>query len=201
MSDALHDCPATEQRNSSIRVVEPAREGHSQSEALSGHMKHESATTACLLQLAGLAPVLLVTLCRASPADNPIRILRQVRSSDHTICMTQFDYAKGAASRVVVDERTGQVLRVQEYRGRPQSSRKEFQNAVSRIGNDPTLASVLAGGAVPEGGFIVDGPSDHPRNHRYIQIRLLSPDRFMLLRVVLVDLTARVVASVRTCFE
>src|ERR1022692_4964205 len=115
-------------------------------------------------RVACLAGVLVVTLHGGPRTDNPIRILRQVRRPDHTITTIRFDYASGTASRVVMDERSGKVLRVQKYPGRPQSSRQEFQEAVSIIGRDSALASLVAGGAVPEGGFIVDGPSGHPVN-------------------------------------
>jgi hypothetical protein len=142
-----------------------------------------------------------VTPSGGAHIDSPIRILRQVRRPDHTITMIRFDYASGTASRVVVDETDGRVLRDQKYPGRPQSSRQEFREAVSIIGDDSALGSLVAGGAVSEGGFIVDGPSGHPGNDRYIQIRLLSPDRRSLLRVVLVDLTERAVASARGSFE
>jgi hypothetical protein len=148
-----------------------------------------------------LVGVLAVTLSGGQRTDNPLRILRQVRGPDHTITMIRFDYASGTASLVVMDERSGKVLRERNYPGRPQSSTQEFQEAVSIIGHDSALASVVAGGAVPEGGFIVDGPPGHPVNHRYIQIRLLSPDRLSLLRVALIDLTERIVASAKGSFE
>jgi hypothetical protein len=115
--------------------------------------------------------------------------------------MVRFNYATGQASRVVVDESSKKVLREQKFPGRPQSSRQEFEEAVRIIRRDPNLAGLMAGGAVPEGGFIVDGPSGHPSNDRYIQIRLLSPDRRSLLRVTLVDLTVGTVASARDSFE
>src|ERR1039457_2531897 len=111
-----------------------------------------------VLRVACLAGVLVVTLPGGPRTDNPIRTLRQVRRPDHTITMIRFDYASGTASQVVIDERSGAVLRDRKYPGRPQSSRQEFQEAVSIIGHDPALASLVAGGAVPEGGFIVDGP-------------------------------------------
>jgi hypothetical protein len=154
-----------------------------------------------VLWAAGMAGVFVVTPSDGPGADDPIQILRQVQMPDHTIAVIRFDHASGTASRVVVDERNGKVVRQQTYAGRPQSSRREFQEAVSIIGRDSTLANLVAGGAVLEGGFIVDGPSGHPANHRYIQIRLLSANRLDLLRVVLVDLTERVVASARSSFE
>jgi hypothetical protein len=132
---------------------------------------------------------LLINLPVSPRTHNPIRTLRQVRRPDHTITTVQFDYAGGTAYRVVTDERNGKVLQFQKYPGRPQSSRQEFQEAVFIISYDSALASLVAGGAVTEGGFIVDGPSGHPVNDRYIQIRLLSRDRRRLLRVALVDLT------------
>jgi hypothetical protein len=152
-------------------------------------------------RMAGLAAVLLVALAGSSRADDPIQILRQVRMPDHTIAVIRFDHASGIASRVVMDEASGTVLHEQTYAGRPQSSRQEFQDAVCIIGSHSALRALIAEGAIAEGGFIVDGPSGHPANHRYIQIRLLSPDRQHLLQVALIDLTARVVASARSSFE
>lgn len=150
---------------------------------------------------AGLAAVLLAALAGGCRADDAVQILRQVRMPDHTIMAIRFDHASGTASRVVMDEASGKVLQEQTYAGRPQSSSQEFQDAVCIIGSHSGLRPFLAKGAITEGGFIVDGPSGHPASHRYIQIRLLSPDRQQLLQVALVDLTARVVASARSSFE
>jgi hypothetical protein len=152
-------------------------------------------------RMAGLAAVLLVALAGTSRADDAVQILRQVRMPDHTIIAIRFDHTSGIASRVVMDEASGKVLREQTYPGRPQSSSQEFQDAVCIIGSHSGLRSLISAGAITEGGFIVDGPSGHPASHRYIQIRLLSPDREHLLQVALIDLTARVVASARSSFE
>jgi hypothetical protein len=151
--------------------------------------------------MAGLAAVLLVALAGNSLADDPVQILRQVRMPDHTIMVLRFDHASGVASRVVVEEASGKVVQEQSYPGRPQGSWQEFQDAVCIVGSHSTLGRLIAEGAIAEGGFIVDGPSGHPASHRYIQIRLLSPDRQHLLRVALVDLTERAVASARNSFE
>jgi hypothetical protein len=113
----------------------------------------------------------------------------------------RFNHVSGIASRVVIDEESGRVVQEQSYPGRPQSSWQEFQDAICIIGGHSALGRLIAEGAIAEGGFIVDGPSGHPASHRYIQIRLLSPDRQHLLRVALVDLTERVVASARSSFE
>lgn len=151
--------------------------------------------------MAGFAAVLIVALAGSARADDPVQILRQVRMPDQTIMVIRFDHASGIASRVVIDEASGKVLQEQPYAGRPQSSSQEFRDAVCIIGGHSTLGRLIAAGAIAEGGFIVDGPSDHPASHRYIQIRLLSPDRQLLLQVALIDLTARVVASARSSFE
>src|SRR6185436_14066721 len=105
-----------------------------------------------------------------------------------------FDYTIGVASRIVVDEVSGRVLHEQKLPGRPQGSSEEFREAIRIIGKDQKLGGYILQGAVPEGGFIVDGPPDHPSRDRYIQIRLLTSDRSSLLRVVVVDLTMSVVA-------
>jgi hypothetical protein len=151
--------------------------------------------------MAGFAAVLIVALAGNARGDGPVQILRQVRMPDHTIMVIRFDHASGTASRIVMEEASGKVLQEQTYTGRPQSSSQEFQDAVCIIGSHATLRGFIAGGAVAEGGFIVDGPPGQPASHRYIQLRLLSPDRQRLLQVALVDLTARVVASVRSSFE
>jgi hypothetical protein len=152
-------------------------------------------------RMAGLAAVLLVALAGSSRADDAVQILRQVRMPDHTIIAIRFDHASGIASRVVIDEESGKVVQEQPYPGRPQSSWQEFHDAVCIIGGHSALGRLIAEGAIAEGGFIVDGPSGHPASHRYIQIRLLSPDRQQLLQVALVDLTGHVVASARNSFE
>lgn len=130
-----------------------------------------------------------------------MQTLRQVRMPDHTTSIIRFDHASGTASRVVLDESSGKVLHQQTYAGRPQSSVWEFQQAVSVIACDPILGRLVADGAVAEGGFIVDGPPDRPAHHRYIQIRLLAPDRRDLLRIAVVDLTQQAVASAQSSFE
>jgi hypothetical protein len=144
---------------------------------------------------------MLLAVAGSCGADNRIQILRAVPMSDRTVMAIRFDHASGLASQVMIDRESGKVLQEHTYAGRPQSSSREFQDAVCLIGADPVLRRFIAQGALAEGGFIVDGPSDQPLNHRYIQIRLLSPDRRDLLQVVLVDLTAHVVASARSWFE
>jgi hypothetical protein len=148
-----------------------------------------------------LVVLLILTIPTGFRSGPPIAILRKVQRPDRTVDTIEFDYARGTASRVVSDQTSGKVLESRGYPGRPQSSAQEFQDAVSVIGRDSALASLVAGGVAWEGGFIVDGPSGHPAVDRYIQIRLLSLDRENLLRVVLVDLTQRVVASATNSFE
>lgn len=135
------------------------------------------------------------------PGDARGAILRQARGLDHTITMIGFDYQSGTASRTVVAAQSGKILSSEQLPGRPQSSRAEFQEAVRLIRRDARLIGFLDRGAVPEGGFIVDGPPGSPERHRYIQIRLLTSDRRDLLKVALVDLTAGNVASARDSFE
>lgn len=113
----------------------------------------------------------------------------------------QFDYGAGAAFRTVVAAKSGKVLSTERLPGRPQSSRAEFLEAVRLISQTPPLAGLVARGAVPEGGFIVDGPPGSLKWHRYIQIRLLSANRRDLLQVVSVDLTAKNIALVKDSFE
>src|ERR1039457_2308474 len=141
------------------------------------------------LRLDVLVSACMASVALGSPADHRIRVLRQVRGLDRTITIIAFDYTSGTASRIVRDEKTGAVLSDQRLPGRPQSSREEFKEAIEIISRDGNLSGLLSAGAITEGGFIVDGPPDHPSQHRYIQIRLLTPDRGKVLRVVVVDLT------------
>jgi len=128
-------------------------------------------------------------------------VLRQAYEQHHAITLFVFDYATGTASRIVLDGSRQKVLREQKLPGRPQSSRKEFQQALEIVRRDRKLGHFITEGAVPEGGFIVDGPPDYPSQDRYIQVRLLSPDRHSLLRLVLVDLTLGVAASDSAWYE
>jgi hypothetical protein len=170
-------------------------------------------------QTGGIAPisgsVTNTNLSRQSGYDRELRasfrfgsslpmhqvVLRQAYEQDRAITLIVFDYATGTASRIVLDGSSRKVLREQTLPGRPQSSRKEFREAIEIISRDRNLGHFITSGAVPEGGFIVDGPSGHPSQDRYIQIRLLSPDRRSLLRLVLVDLTLGVAASDRPWYE
>ena len=104
-----------------------------------------------------------------------------------------FDHTAGEARRVEIDTVSGEVLDDQRLAGRPQSSREEFQDAVRIIRGDAELARLLDDGGVLDGGFIVDDPAGSPR--RIIQLKLLSRDRFTLLRAITVDLTRGVIAS------
>lgn len=152
-------------------------------------------------RLTVLCVVCLIGACGGKRAQHRVRTLRKMSGPDHTITAITIDYTTGIASRIVMAEDSGKVLREQQLAGQPQSSKEEFKEAVEIIGRDRNLTNFISGGAVPEGGFIVDGPYNHPSQDRYIQIRLLTPGRERLLRVVLVDLTAGVVASARDSFE
>jgi len=151
-------------------------------------------------RLVCLAVIAAAAALRAAESGR-VEVLRQLKGPNHTVVIIRFDYDSGKATRTVVDEKSGKVLKEEVLRGRPQSNKREFQRAVSIIAGDPNLSALLSAGAATEGGFIVDGPPGHPGNHRYIQIRILSSDRRTLLRVVVVDLSAEVVAAVRDSFE
>ncbi len=135
------------------------------------------------------------------PRHAAVATLRQAPGPSGTMVMIRFDYRIGTAARVVATARGGTVLAEQRLPGRPQGSRDELREAVGWLEQDRRLARLLRGGAVTEGGFIVDGPPGSSDRHRYIQVRILSPSRRDLLQVVVVDLTAGRVAAARDSFE
>jgi hypothetical protein len=104
-----------------------------------------------------------------------------------------FDHTDGEAHRVDVDADSGDLLTHERLPGRPQRSPEEFEDAVRIVRRDDVLGRLLDDGAVLDGGFIVDDPAGS--RHRMIQLKLLSADRFTLLRSITVDLTDRVIAS------
>lgn len=165
------------------------------------HASSASVKNTCLLrQFAQDHP-----LCESNQFPKNLQVhqivLRQAYERDCAITLIIFDYATGTASRIVLDASRRKLLREQTLPGRPQSSPKEFQKAIEIISRERKLSHFLTSGAVPEGGFIVDGPPDYPSQDRYIQIRLLSADRRSLLRLVLVDLTRGAVVSDRPWYE
>ena len=136
-----------------------------------------------------------------SRAENSIEILRELRISDKSTVVMGYDRSTGKGFRGLRDDSTQKILASEVYSGRPQSSPVEFRYALEIINKDPEIASVSLEGSIPEGGFIVDGPKGKTSTNRFIQIRLLSPDRRQLLCVVLVNLTEKRVASVSKWFD
>jgi hypothetical protein len=161
----------------------------------------DSGPASLVMRAIGPAAISFLAVAGGASANDAIEVVRHVRMSDQTTVLIRFDHARGRASRLVVDQASGKILLEQAYPGRPQSSRREFEQAVAIIGRHVKLSALMAQGAVAEGGFIVDGPPRHPVDNRYIQIRLLAPDRRTLWQVVLVDLTERAVVSARSSFE
>jgi hypothetical protein len=132
--------------------------------------------------------VLSVTL----PTENESAPRREGRRLARALV---FDYGNGTASRLLVDAGTGATMNSERVRGRPQASEEEKQDALRIIRRDPDLERLLQAKAIPEGGFVVDGPRTTPAWHRFLQVQLLSPDRLHLQRTVIVDLTSETVAA------
>lgn len=104
-----------------------------------------------------------------------------------------FDHTALEAWRVALDAVSGELLSSERLPGRPQSSAEEFEEAVQIVRGDATLARLLDGGAVLDGGFIVDDPGGSRR--RMIQLKLVSADRRTPIRTITVDLTRQRIAS------
>jgi hypothetical protein len=107
-----------------------------------------------------------------------------------------FNYTTNRATRLHLDSSSGSVLRQETLSGVPQSSREERDQAMTVVKNLPELSRLIAqeNGAL-EGGFVVSPPDGRPRDHRYVQIKILSSDRRRLLRFVTVDMTSNSVAN------
>jgi len=106
-----------------------------------------------------------------------------------------FNYSTGNATRLVMYQSNGLVLRQERLRGRPQPSEEELQEARRIIRADPEQARLLAAGGVLEGGFVVDAPSGQSLRHRFIQFQILTSDRLGLQRLVVVNLTTGNIAE------
>ena len=104
-----------------------------------------------------------------------------------------FDHTALETRRVTVDADRAELLAIELVRGRPQSSREEFAEAVEIVRRDRDLARFLDQGGVVDGGFIVDDPAGSRR--RMIQLKILTKNRLSLLRSITVDLTRSVIAS------
>lgn len=104
-----------------------------------------------------------------------------------------FNYSTGNATRFVIDAASGEVLREEPLRGRPQASQEEIQEALRIIQANPELARLLQTGGIVEGGFIVDGPTGAPPRNRYIQMQVLTSDRTRIQKLVSVDLTRGII--------
>lgn len=115
------------------------------------------------------------------------------RSANRIARAIVFNYSTGNAMRFMIDTASGEVLREEPLRGRPQASQAEMQEAMQIIQANPELARLLQTGGIVEGGFIVDGPTGAPPRNRYIQMQVLTSDRSRIQKLVSVDLTRGII--------
>lgn len=111
------------------------------------------------------------------------------------VSVTVFDYTINKTLFFIVDGNNCKVLRAHTLYGRPQPSQEEIAAASNIVKADPTLASYLGQNARITGGFIVDGPAKAPADHRYMQLRIVTPDLRATKKVVVVDLSTDTVVS------
>jgi hypothetical protein len=131
-----------------------------------------------------------VRVTRDRNSDGAIAIRDQASSAS----VTFFDYTTGKTTRYTIDLRNGELLREQALPGHPQSSQEERDDATVIIQQDRELSSLLQSGHKLIGGFIVDAPSGTVSWHRYMQMRIVTEDMKRTGRVVIIDLTDRVIA-------
>lgn len=106
-----------------------------------------------------------------------------------------FDYDTNKATRYVLQTNTGLLVSEQVLSGRVQPSDEEIEAATTIIKSDPELAKLLKAGSKVTGGFIVDGPNHSSPDHRFIQMRIVTPDLRRTEKVVLIDLTSDSIVS------
>ncbi len=104
-----------------------------------------------------------------------------------------YNYTANFATRVTLDPASRRVTGGERIAGQPQSSEEERQEALRLVREKLNFGADI----VLEGGFIVDPPEGAPRDGRYIQLQVLSPDRWKLLEFITVDLSRGVVAARR----
>lgn len=110
------------------------------------------------------------------------------------VTVVLFDHTALEARRVTMDLATHRLVSNERLPGRPQRSEREYAEAVAIVRGDPVLGSLIDGGAVLDGGFVVDDPGGSRR--RMIQLKLMRGDRRSLLRTIVVDLTRGEIADI-----
>lgn len=136
--------------------------------------------------------------------DHKIKMLRTVITdpsgfehpgtrNKEKVSVIVYDYTINKALYFTIVNPTREVISEERMSGRPQPSEKEIEDARSLIVADASLAGFLAGDSKIVGGFIVDGPPRSARDHRYMQMRIVSNDMRRTKKVVTVDLSKGVV--------
>lgn len=145
---------------------------------------------------------LAASLAPAHAADVAAPRVRVLRAWDETIKVDGqdvprrveivFDYDRGEARQV---ERLpgGEVKATVLLHEQPAPSAEEIEEAVSLIRGDASLGRVLQRTrAVPTGGFVLEEPEGRcGLRTRCLQILVMAPESYGLLRRVVVDLTRR----------
>lgn len=111
------------------------------------------------------------------------------------ISLVVFDYTNNRTHFFIVESGSSKIVREHTLSGRPQPSAEEIEAASEIVKADPSLANFLQQDAKIIGGFIVDGPAKSPEEHRYMQMRIVTPDMRSTKKVVIVDLSTDTVVS------
>jgi hypothetical protein len=104
-----------------------------------------------------------------------------------------FDYDRGEARQVARQD--GEVKETLLLHEQPAPTAEEFEEAVAILDADASLARVMRRtGGVPTGGFILEEPEGAcGLRTRCLQILIVTPNGYGLLRRVVVDLTRRAI--------
>jgi hypothetical protein len=112
------------------------------------------------------------------------------------VTLVSYRSGKGVQARVSLS--SGEVIEIRRLAGRPQASEEERAEAQELILHDPVVRRVLDQGGYVVGGFVVDAPSGSEKPGRYLEFHVVARDRPKLIQEVIVDLSARRVAAVRS---
>lgn len=135
---------------------------------------------------------------RKAIPEGRIRVLhvycaeRDKESRRSALITVVYNYSANVAVRVAFDAASRELVASDTLTGRPQTSAEEREEAFGLVREKADGANFVL-----EGGFVVDPPEGAPREGRYVQVQVLSSDRWTLREFVTVDLSRGAIVARR----